>query len=210
MNNNAKFIVFEGIDGSGKSTQIRLLAEALAERGIKTHHSAEPTSYPTGKAIREVLSGRVKVTDDELAVMFATDRANHNKNQDNGIEALLSQGITAISDRYYYSSLAYQGVQIGLTRVMQLNLENPDIRRPDLCIFLDLEPEESLRRIEARHLSAEIFETYEYLDKTRKTFVGVIDLLRERGENIVCINAAASIEEIAEAVLSAALKLWEN
>ena len=101
MNNNAKFIVFEGIDGSGKSTQIRLLAEALAERGIKTHHSAEPTSYPTGKAIREVLSGRVKVTDDELAVMFATDRANHNKNQDNGIEALLSQGITAISDRYY-------------------------------------------------------------------------------------------------------------
>ena len=210
MTNNAKFIVFEGIDGAGKSTQIRLLTEALAARGIKTHNSAEPTSYPTGKAIREVLSGRVKVTDDELAVMFANDRANHNTNEENGIKSLLESGITAISDRYYYSSLAYQGVQIGLPRVMQLNLENPDIRRPDLCIFLDLEPEESLKRIEARHMSAEIFETYEYLDKTRKTFVGVIDLLCERGENIVCIDASGSVEEIAEAVLSATLKLWEN
>lgn len=208
--NNAKFIVFEGIDGSGKSTQIKLLAEKLAERGIKTQTSAEPTKYPTGLAIREVLSGRVVVSDDELAVMFATDRANHNKNPDGGIDSLLDAGITAISDRYYYSSLAYQGVQIGLPRVMQLNLENPDIRRPDLCIFLDLEPSESLRRIEERHLSAEIFETYEYLDKTRKTFVGVIDMLKEKGENIVCINAARSIEEIANDVFEAAISLWKE
>ena len=65
MNNNAKFIVFEGIDGAGKSTQIRLLAEALAARGIKTSQSAEPTSYPSGRAIRDVLSGKVKVSSDE-------------------------------------------------------------------------------------------------------------------------------------------------
>ena len=210
MNNNAKFIVFEGIDGAGKSTQIQLLAEKLAERGIKTHVSAEPTKYPSGLAIREVLSGRVKVTDDELAIMFANDRANHNTRENDGIGALLESGICPISDRYYYSSLAYQGVQIGLPRVMELNLENPDIRRPDLCIFLDLEPEQSLARINARHVSTEIFETYEYLDKTRKTFINVIELLRERGENIVCINASGSIDEISEAVLSATLKLWEN
>ncbi len=209
MNNNAKFIVFEGIDGAGKSTQIQLLAAKLAERGIKTHVSAEPTKYPSGLAIREVLSGRVKVTDDQLAVMFANDRANHNTNTEDGIEALLEAGVCPISDRYYYSSLAYQGVQIGLPRVMELNLDNPDIRRPDLCIFLDLEPEQSLERINARHVSTEIFETYEYLDKTRKTFINVIDQLREKGENIVCINAAGSVEEISEAVLSAVLKLWE-
>ncbi len=210
MNNNAKFIVFEGIDGAGKSTQIQLLAEKLAERGIKTHVSAEPTKYPSGLAIREVLSGRVKVTDDQLAVMFATDRALHNTSENDGINSLLEAGICPISDRYYYSSLAYQGVQIGLPRVMELNLENPDIRRPDLCIFLDLEPEQSLKRIEARHESAEIFETYEYLDKTRKTFINVIEMLKEKGENIVCINAAGSVEEISEAVLSAVLTLWEN
>ncbi len=209
MKNTAKFIVFEGIDGAGKSTQIQLLSQKLAERGIKTHVSAEPTKYPSGLKIREVLSGKVKVTDDELAVMFATDRANHNTNTENGIESLLRAGICPISDRYYYSSLAYQGVQIGLSRVMELNLDNPNIRRPDLCIFLDLEPEQSLKRIEARHESAEIFETYEYLDKTRKTFINVIDLLREKGENIVCINAAGSVEEISEAVLSAVLKLWD-
>ena len=210
MTNNAKFIVFEGIDGAGKSTQIQLLSQKLAERGIKTHVSAEPTKYSSGLKIREVLSGKVKVTDDELAVMFAQDRANHNTNAQDGIESLLANGICPISDRYYYSSLAYQGVQLDLPRVMELNLDNPDIRRPDLCIFLDLEPEQSLKRIEARHESTEIFETYEYLDKTRKTFFNVIDLLREKGENIVCINAAGSVEEISEAVLSAALKLWES
>lgn len=209
MKNNAKFIVFEGIDGAGKSTQIELLAHALAQRGITTHRSAEPTSYPSGQKIREVLSGKVKVTDDELAVMFAYDRANHNTNADCGIESLLAQGITAISDRYYYSSLAYQGVQIGLERVMSLNLDNPDIRRPDLCIFLDLAPEQSLKRIEQRHVSTEIFETYEYLDKTRKTFINVIELLRANGENIVCIDASKGVEEIASDVLKAALSLWK-
>lgn len=206
----SKFIVFEGIDGAGKSTQIRLLGEYLESVGIKTAISAEPTTYPTGRAIRDVLSGKVKVTDDELAVMFATDRANHNTNPDNGIASCLSSGVTVISDRYYYSSMAYQGVQIGLERVMQLNLENPDIRRPDLCIFLDLTPEDSLARINAREGESEIFETYEYLEKTRNTFYNVINLMRERGENIVCIDASSTIEEISRAVIAAASTLWES
>lgn len=210
MTNNAKFIVFEGIDGSGKSTQIKLLSERLEKQGIKTSLSAEPTAYPSGKHIRKVLAGDIKVSDDELAVLFASDRANHNTNPDGGIESLLSNGVTAISDRYYYSSMAYQGVVIGLPRVMQLNLENPDIRHPDLCIFLDLEPQQSLDRINARHISTEIFETYEYLDKTRKTFFNVIDTMRERGDNIVCIDASRTVEEIAEDVYRAAISLWDN
>lgn len=208
--NNSKFIVFEGIDGAGKSTQIRLLEEYLEAQGIRASVSAEPTIYPTGRAIREVLSGRVKVTDDELACMFAVDRANHNTNPDGGINSLLSDGVTVISDRYYYSSLAYQGVQIGLERVMQLNLENPDIRRPDLCIFLDLTPKDSLARINSREGASEIFETYEYLEKTRNTFYNVISLMRQRGENIVCIDASGSIEEISKAVISAATTLWKK
>lgn len=207
--NNSKFIVFEGIDGAGKSTQIRLLAQYLESKGINTSVSAEPTSYPTGRAIRDVLAGRVKVTDDELACMFASDRANHNTNPDGGIGTLLDQNVTVISDRYYYSSMAYQGVQIGLERVMQLNLENPDIRRPDLCIFLDLTPKDSLARIDAREGESEIFETYEYLDKTRKTFYNVINVMKERGENIVCIDASGGIEEISRAVIAAANTLWE-
>lgn len=208
MNNNAKFIVFEGIDGAGKSTQIRLLTKALTKRGIPVSQSAEPTIYPSGLKIREVLAGRLPATDDELAVMFASDRENHNTNPDGGINSLLENGITVISDRYYYSSLAYQGVQVGLSRVISLNLDNPNIRTPDLCIFLDLEPEQSLKRIELRHGQAEIFETYEYLDKTRKTFFKVIDLLRERGENIVCVDASRSPEEIADDVLSAVIRLF--
>ncbi len=209
MNNNAKFIVFEGIDGAGKSTQITMLTNALTERGIAVSCSSEPTSYPTGKQLRAVLSGSVPATDDEIAVMFALDRKNHNTNPDGGINAQLGAGITVISDRYYYSSLAYQGVQIGLPRVMELNLDNKNIRTPDLCIFLDLEPEESLKRIGGRDVKKEIFETYEYLEKTRNTFFNVIDVMRARGENIVCVDASRSRDEIAEDVLHAVLSLFE-
>ena len=79
---NPRFIVFEGLDGAGKTTQIRLLAEALEERGERVVLTAEPTEYPSGKALREALSGRVKKTPAEMAVMFTLDRIAHNKNEE--------------------------------------------------------------------------------------------------------------------------------
>ena len=117
MNTNAKFIVFEGIDGAGKTTQIQLLSAALEQRGIKCNVSAEPTKLPIGVKIREKLSGKVPSTPIEMAELFAADRAMHNTHPECGIGKLLSDGITAISDRYYYSSMAYQGKDIGLPKV---------------------------------------------------------------------------------------------
>ena len=108
MNNSPKFIVFEGIDGAGKTTQIKMLARVLEEHGISCHITAEPTEYPSGKKIREALSGRLPATPLEMAEMFASDRAIHNVHEGDGINACLSAGKTVISDRYYYSSLAYQ------------------------------------------------------------------------------------------------------
>ena len=113
----AKFIVFEGIDGAGKTTQIKLLQKALGERGIECVTTAEPTDMPSGKKIREALSGRVKVTCAQMADMFASDRVIHNKDKEHGIDATLETGKTVISDRYYYSSLAYQGAEIGRAHV---------------------------------------------------------------------------------------------
>lgn len=209
INMTSKFIVFEGIDGAGKTTQIKLLKQSLAERGIECVTTAEPTEMPSGKKIREALSGRVKVTCAEMADMFATDRVIHNKDKEQGIDVTLDKGLTVISDRYYYSSLAYQGAELGFETVAKLNLENPDIRMPDICIFLDLSPEKSLERIGKRaDVPTEIYENYEYLEKTRKMFFDVFDRLRERGERIEIIDASGSAEEIATSILEKILPLF--
>ena len=206
---SAKFIVFEGIDGAGKTTQIKLLRDALVSRGIDCYITAEPTDMPSGKKIREALSGRVPVTTAQMADMFATDRVIHNKDAEQGIDVTLERGVTVISDRYYYSSLAYQGAELGYEHVAKLNLENPDIRTPDMCIFLDLSPEKSLERIGKRaDTPTEIYENYDYLEKTRRMFFDVFDKLRARGEKIEIIDASGSAEEISEVILARVLPLF--
>ena len=206
---NAKFIVFEGIDGAGKTTQIQLLASALEERGIKCNVSAEPTKLPIGVEIRKRLSGAIPTTPIEMAELFATDRAMHNTHPECGINKLLSDGITAISDRYYYSSMAYQGADIGLDKVRELNLGNPDIRHPDLCVFLDLTPEVSLKRINsAGRESTEIYETYEILEKTRNKFFEILDYMESVGDKVVKIDASGTIEEVAQKILQTVLAIY--
>ncbi len=205
----SKFIVFEGIDGAGKTTQIKLLCDGLKEYGIDCYITAEPTDMPSGKLIREALSGRMPVTTAEMADMFARDRVIHNKDSEKGIEAHLNDGITVISDRYYYSSLAYQGSELGYEHVAELNLKNPEIRTPDLCIFLDLSPEKSLERIGKRaDTPTEIYENYDYLEKTRRMFFDVFECLRAEGEKIEVIDASGTPEEIAKDILSRTLKIF--
>lgn len=204
-----KFIVFEGIDGAGKTTQIKLLRDALASRGIECYVTAEPTDMPSGKKIREALSGRVQVTCAQMADMFATDRVIHNKDSVQGIDVMLESGKTVISDRYYYSSLAYQGAELGFEAVAKLNLENPDIRMPDICIFLDLSPEKSLERIGKRaDTPTEIYENYDYLEKTRRMFFDVFERIKSRGERVEIIDASGSAEEIAEKILEKVLSVF--
>lgn len=209
MNTTPRFIVFEGLDGAGKTTQIKLLAAALEAKGHKVKLTAEPTEYESGRALREALSGRVKKTPCEMAVMFTADRIAHNKNEENGIDRLLRDGYTVISDRYYYSSLAYQGSITDPDWVAHLNLDCPEIRKPDLCIFLDLSPEESMTRITANRAAGEmeIYETLDQLTRIRETFLAVFDRLTKDGvrrENIRFVDASGTIEEVASLVLKAA------
>lgn len=207
--NNAKFIVFEGIDGAGKTTQMELLKSTLESRGIKCYTTAEPTEMPSGKEIRAALSGKIKKTPIEMAEMFARDRVLHNIDPATGINCTLAGGTTVISDRYYYSSLAYQGAALGYDTVAALNLDNKDIRTPDLCIFLDLTPEKSLERIGKRGEAAEIYENYDYLKRTREMFFEVFEKLRARGENIAVIDAYGTPEEVAERILGETLKIYQ-
>lgn len=198
-----KFIVFEGIDGAGKTTQIKLLCSALESLGIKCKTTVEPTELPSGRLLRRALSGELKKTPIEMAEMFAADRVLHNTDPEEGISRMLADGYTVISDRYYYSSLAYQGAALGYDTVARLNLENKDIRRPDICIFLDLTPEKSLERIGGRGESKEIYENFDYLTRTRAMFFDVFEKLRQNGENIVVIDASGTVDEVAKAVLAA-------
>ena len=165
-----RFIVFEGIDGAGKTTQIGLLADYLKSRGRTVFRTAEPTDLPTGKLLREALSGRTARTACELAALFTADRVSHNAEPGNGIAAHLAAGEDVICDRYYYSTLAYQGSET------------------------DLSPEESMARITRGRTSLEIFETTDRLARVREQFRRVFASLP--GENVQIVNAAGSIEQI--------------
>lgn len=194
------FIVFEGIDGAGKTTQVDLLAQNLASLGREVSLSAEPTTLATGKAIRRALSGEEKKSECEMAAMFVLDRIAHNINSETGIRALTERGIDVISDRYYYSSLAYQGTATDYEWVKTMNINSPEIRRPDLCIYLDLLPEQSLERISRGRESLEIYENIEKLTAVRAKFLSVVEDLRRDGESIYVVNAARAAEDIAKEI----------
>ena len=189
-----KFIVFEGIDGAGKTTQIRLLEAHLAKKGRKVVCTAEPTDQPFGKQLRRALSGEEPKTPCELAALFTLDRIAHNMQPKTGIRALLESGNDVICDRYFYSTLAYQGSETDADWVRGMNLNCPEIRHPDLCIFLDLSPEESMARIDSRHETHEIYETRERLDRIRAKFHSVLQTFDPRTIRIV--DASGSIEAV--------------
>lgn len=194
-NRKGLFIVFEGIDGSGKTTQVKMLSEQLEAMGRKTHVTAEPTTFPTGKALREALGGRVKKSECEMAVMFVQDRIAHNITAEAGIEALLEAGVDVICDRYYYSSLAYQGQATDYQWVKKMNLDCPEIRRPDICVYIDLLPEQSLERISRGRESVEIYENVQTLTRVRDQFLAVIEDLAKR-DNIHVVNGYRTPDEV--------------
>lgn len=195
MKERGKFIVFEGIDGAGKTTQINLLANYLREKGRAVYCTAEPTETVSGGLLRDALSGVTRRTICEMAAMFVFDRINHNVNPVNGIQKMLADGFDVICDRYYYSSLAYQGSGTDPEWVGNMNLNCPEIMRPDVCIFLDLTPEQSMARINRGRATQEIYENEEKLTQVRNQFYRVFEDLKER-DNIQIVDAYRTVEEI--------------
>lgn len=195
-----RFIVFEGIDGAGKTTQIERLAASLRAEGRKVVVTAEPTVSVSGGLLRDALGGLQKRTACEMAALFVLDRVFHNVNPD-GICAMVEAGYDVICDRYYYSSMAYQGSQTDFAWVRDMNLHCPEIRRPDLCIFLDLAPEESLARIGRERTHTEIYEKKEILEAVRRQFFRVFE---ELDDNVTVIDTTGhTIDEVAERVAEA-------
>ena len=194
-----RFIVCEGIDGAGKTTQIELLEKRLKEAGRSVYRTAEPTESATGGLLRDALAGLTPRSACEMAALFTLDRIAHNVGK-GGIEEMLAAGDDVLSDRYYYSSLAYQGSLCDFDWVKGMNVGCPAIRRPDLCIFLDISPKEALSRIGKRGEAKEIYEKEETLTLFRETFLRVFASL---GDNVAIVDASGDADEVAARVLAA-------
>lgn len=195
------FIVLEGLDGSGSTTQLRLLAEALRAEPAAPEIvcTAEPTAGPVGRLIREALAGR-QLGEAVLPYLFAADRRDH---LDRLILPALRRGATVLSDRYLLSSLAYQSSALPMERVASLNA---DFRAPDLTVLMDLPVDACLARIEARAqsqgLQREIFERRDRLLHIAAAYDRAADLRLRAGDRLVRLDASGSREEIHARILS--------
>lgn len=194
------FIVFEGIDGAGTSTQIKKLIERDTTRFVPT---AEPTSNETGKFLRRMLGGEFTVDEKTNAYLFAADRCEHIFGK-GGVQELCESGKIVVSDRYFFSSMAYQSVSCGEELPKLLNSPFP---LPEYLFYFVINPEISLGRVNARGEHKEIYETIEKQKKIAAQYEKVISEYEknagETGMKIIRINAADTIENISEII-------WEN
>nr|WP_206203498.1 dTMP kinase [Thermococcus sp. M36] len=189
------FVVIEGIDGAGKSTQAKLLAEWFEKKGYEVVLTKEPTDTAFGKLIRKLVltGGRegiidgARISHEAEALLFAADRAEHVAKL---IKPSLEAGKVVISDRYFYSSLAYQWAR-GLDLEWLIDLNRFAIR-PDLVILLDLPVKESMKRINGRSIKTEFDKIAELQKKVRENYLK----LAERFPEIRIVNALASVEDI--------------
>ena len=197
-----KFIVVEGLDGCGKSTQIQLISEKIKELGKLVYITAEPTNFETGVYLRRILSDSLEKDMYLQAALFLADRLEHITHPDFGVKKYLEEGYTVICDRYYFSTFAYQGTACDMDWVMDINLKCKHILKPDLCLFLDVDPDVCKKRIDDVRDKAELYEKdVENMRKIRNNFMTVFDKLSST-HNIAIIDANNSVEHIFNDILS--------
>ena len=192
-----RFIAVEGLDGSGKTTQVHLLGRRLgASRPV--YMTCEPTDGPIGLQIRLVLEKRVRVSAATLATLFAADRADHLYHPQTGILARLKRGVDVISDRYYLSSFAYQGMSLDWDWIGEMHAR---CIRPEATFFVDVPVEVCLERIaRGRSGHADLFENREALTKARCSHIAAIERLRAAGDTVVVVDGDAPPDRVHEAI----------
>ncbi|MBF0551126.1 MAG: dTMP kinase [Deltaproteobacteria bacterium] len=170
--NRETFVAFEGIDGSGKTTQAHMLTDYLASRGIEVVLTCEPTNGPIGQAIRQAAVSPNPISPQEETELFIRDRADHVQNL---ILPALRLKQVVITDRYYLSTMAYQGAR---------GLDPETIRRqnelfapsPNLTLLIDIPPAIALQRIQARGRHLEKFEMFDFLVRVREIYLTQVTL----------------------------------
>ncbi|BAU66496.1 dTMP kinase [Stanieria sp. NIES-3757] len=199
--NNQLFIVLEGIDGSGTSTQAELLKKYFQNQGDKAVISPEPSAGPIGNLIRDTLKKRIFFTsdrrlfDEQMAYLFAADRHDHLYNEIDGVFKLIEQGFHVISTRYYFSSLVYNSqTPEQFEFVSRLNCKFPN---PDLVIYIDLPIKVSLERLQERSLQ-EIYETENKLTQVRASYQKIFSDYQDK---LLVIDGTKSIETVHKQII---------
>ncbi len=200
IENKGILIAIEGIDGTGKSTQLRLLADHLRARGMDVVETREPTDGPYGRKIRELYVDRSRCSPAEELELFVADRRLHVKEL---IQPSLAAGKVVLTDRYYFSTAAYQGAAgMDPARVFAKNAFAP---RPDLVLLLTMSPQVSLVRIqESRGEALNEFEQEEQLQRVAELFASFSDPC------IVRIRADQPLERVFGEIRSAVDKLLRD
>ncbi len=203
----APFIVFEGLDGAGTTTQAHRLVEALQAHGHTAHFTREPSDGPIGTMIRQALTRRLllpdgrRMTPHTLALLFAADRTDHLAAE---IEPLRSRGVTVVCDRYALSSVAYQGQEIDPAFVQSANVS---AGAPDLTLFLRVSPETALTRRQGRSMGEELYEALEVQRRVAAGYDLAADHYRT-AHHVLTINGEQGIDAVAGDCLKAALGLY--
>lgn len=202
-----RFLALEGIDGSGKSTQLQLLLERLRARGVECCGTREPSDGPVGAMIRQILTGRVTADNRVIAGLFAADRLDHLVNRRDGILEQVRSGVTVVTDRYYFSSYAYHSVDVDMDWIIDSNRLSAELLRPDATIFLDVPVRRALERIGQNRSHTELFEKEDRLTATREKYLEAFERLRDR-ETVAVIDAGGDVETVAERVWAAVSHLF--
>lgn len=197
-----KFIVFDSLDGAGNSTQVKLLADYLNKIGKRTHITKEPTSSLIGGLIKSQLTHDWKSSPECLQLLFCADRAYHLEKE---IIPLLKKGINVISDRYFFSTMAYGNLEINdLNWLIEINKK---FILPDLTFFLKVSPRVCIERIKKDRFEITLFEKEEILRKVWKNY----EILAKKFKNVFIINGERPPEEIAKEIREITLKkLWRK
>jgi dTMP kinase len=165
--NGGRLIAFEGLDGSGKSTQLELLAARLRAAGCDIVKTREPTEFPTGQRIREMARSGEELEPDEELRWFVEDRREHVTQV---IAPALAAGRIVLTDRYFLSTVAYQGAR-GLDYEQILGDSEDAFPIPDLVLLLEIDPKIAFERIHLRGAEIEgVFEKREFLSKVASVF----------------------------------------
>ena len=200
-----RLIAIEGLDGSGKSTQVRLVSQRLgATRSV--YVTCEPTDGPIGVQIRMILEHRIQVDAATLAALFAADRTDHLWQPKTGILAHLERDTDVVTDRYYLSSFAYQGMSVDWSWIEQMHAY---CTRPDLICFVDVPVEVCLARIErGRGGQTDLFENQSALTRARTSHLVAIERLRRAGDRIEIVDGNADPEVVCERIWAVVQEAW--
>lgn len=182
------FIVLEGLDGAGTTTQLHALSARFQEKQKSVFVTCEPTEGRIGTIIRQALRKEIILSQLQLALLYAADRDEHVR----AMGAQLKLGTPVISDRYLFSSLAYQGVDLPYPFVASLNETFP---MPSVVFFIDTPVEECLRRIESRGQAKELFEIQTFLEKVKRNYEQAFSDLPS-DSTMIRIDGTLSIEAI--------------